>query len=140
LLDDVQPLADALTVGPVTLTHGDLATVNMAFEGDQLVLLDWAMPTAAPGALDIARFLVGCAHVVDVDLDAIIVMYRESAGPAYDDDSMKLALLSALCWLGWNKALDIVESGDEAVRHRERESLAWWVAKARTALDDVAFG
>jgi hypothetical protein len=138
VLDDVQPLADALTAGPVTLTHGDLATVNMAFDGDQLVLLDWAMPTAAPGALDLARFLVGCGHVVDLDLDAIIRIYSKAAGPAYDEDSMQLALLSALCWLGWNKVLDIVESGDEAVRERERASLAWWVTKARMALEKVA--
>ena len=37
--------------GPMTMNHGDLATVNMAIEGDTLVLIDWAMPTAAPGAL-----------------------------------------------------------------------------------------
>ena len=34
LLDDVTPLRLALQTGPVTMTHGDLATVNMAFEGD----------------------------------------------------------------------------------------------------------
>src|SRR6185312_746062 len=65
LLDDVTPLRLALQTGPVTMTHGDLATVNMAIEGDTLVLIDWAMPTAAPGALDIARFLAGCASMVD---------------------------------------------------------------------------
>ncbi len=129
---DATPLAGALSAGPVTLTHGDLATVNMAFEGDRLILLDWAMPTAAPGALDVARFLVGCAHVVDLDPDEFIDIYRRAAGPAYDETSMQLALLSALCWLGWNKALDIVESQDAAVRERERASLAWWIKKART--------
>ena len=56
---DVRPLADGLAAGPVTLAHGDLATVNMAIEDDRLVLLDWAMPVAAPGAIDIARLLVG---------------------------------------------------------------------------------
>ncbi len=135
---DAEPLADALGSGPVTLAHGDLATVNMAFEGDRLILLDWAMPTAAPGALDVARFLVGCAHVVDVDPDECIRIYRRAAGPAYDEGSMQLALLSALCWLGWNKALDIVESHDAAVRDRERASLDWWVKKARTALESGA--
>ncbi len=135
---DAQPLADALTAGPVTLAHGDLATVNMAFEGDRLILLDWAMPAAAPGALDVPRFLVGCAHVVDVDLDEFIRVYRDAAGPAYDEDSMQLALLSALCWLGWNKTLDIVESREEAVRERERASLAWWVEKTRITLESGA--
>ena len=121
--------------GPVTLAHGDLATVNMAFDGDLLVLLDWAVPVAAPGALDIARLLVGCAHVMDLPPDDVISTYRRAAGPAYDDRSMQLALVSALGWLGWNKALDIVESPDEAVRERERASLAWWVEQARKAIE-----
>ena len=138
LHNDAQPLADALVAGPVTLAHGDLATVNMAFEDDRLILLDWAMPVAAPGCFDVARFLVGCAHVVDLDPDAFIEAYREAAGPAYDEKSMGLALLSALGWLGWNKALDIVESPDEAVRERERASLAWWVAEARKTLENGA--
>jgi hypothetical protein len=132
---DAQPLVDALTAGPVTLAHGDLATVNMAFEGDRLILLDWAMPVAAPGALDVARFLVGCGHVVDLEPDAVLDTYRHTAGPAYDEEVMGLALFSALCWLGWNKAVDIVESPDQAVRERERKSLGWWVARARRTLE-----
>lgn len=132
---DVRPLADALLEGPVTLAHGDLATVNMAFEDERLVLLDWALPTAAPGALDVARLLVGCAHVIDLAPDEVIDHYRRAAGPAYDERSMRLALLSGLCWLGWNKALDVVESTNEAVRERERASLAWWVEQARKAIE-----
>jgi hypothetical protein len=138
LHSDAQPLVDGLAAGPVTLAHGDLATVNMAFEDDRLILLDWAMPVAAPGCLDVARFLVGCGHVVDLDPDTFIGTYRQAAGPAYDDTSMGLALLSALGWLGWNKALDVVESPDAAVRERERTSLAWWVATARKTLENGA--
>ena len=138
LCDDARPLVDGLAAGPVTLAHGDLATVNMAIEDDRLVLLDWAMPLAAPGAIDIARLLIGCAHVVDVHPDEVVARYRRAAGAAYDDRSMQLALLSALCWLGWNKTLDIVESPDEAVRERERTSLDWWIAQARKAVDEGA--
>ena len=96
-----RPLAGALSAGPVTLAHGDLATVNMAFEGDRLILLDWAMPAAAPGALDIARFLVGCAHVVDLDPDEVIEAYRRAAGPAYDErlDAARTALRAGLAGL-----------------------------------------
>lgn len=136
LLADPRPLADGLRARPATLVHGDLATVNMAFEGDDLVLLDWAMPTAAPGALDVARFLVGCASVVEASREDVIGMYAEAAGPAYDDTAMRLALLSALVWLGWNKALDIVEGDDESFRARETADLAWWVARARAALGE----
>ncbi len=132
---DARPLAAALGAGPVTLAHGDLATVNLAFEDDRLILLDWAMPVAAPGAFDVARLLVGCAHVIDLDPDEVVAAYGEAAGPAYDLESMQLSLLAALCWLGWNKALDVVESPEESVRERERASLAWWAARARTTIE-----
>ncbi|QBR93207.1 hypothetical protein [Nocardioides euryhalodurans] len=132
---DVRPLVDGLREGPVTLAHGDLATVNLALPGEELVLLDWAMPVAAPGALDVARLLVGCGHVIDLSPDEVIAAYAAAAGPAYDEGSMRLALLSALCWLGWNKALDIVESDEDDVRQRERASLAWWIGQAREAIE-----
>jgi hypothetical protein len=135
LLDDVSPLAAALGTGPVTLCHGDLATVNMAFEGDDLVLLDWAMPTAAPGALDVARFLAGCASVVEPSREELLEAYRQAAGPATDERSIRLALLAALLWLGWNKALDAAEHPDPAIRAREAADLAWWVRAARTTLE-----
>jgi len=138
LLDDISPLASTLGRGPVTLAHGDLATVNMAFEGPDeggdLVLLDWAMPTAAPGALDVARFVAGCSQVVEPSREELMAAYRRAAGPAYDETSMRLALLAGLVWLGWNKALDAAEHPDPATRARERADLGWWVAQARTTL------
>jgi thiamine kinase-like enzyme len=132
---DIDPLVRAFESGPVTMTHGDLATVNMAFSGDTLVLIDWAMPVAAPGTLDVARFIAGCASVVDCSREELIDAYRRAAGPAYDEGSMALALLAGLIWLGWNKALDAVEHPDPAIRVRERDDLEWWVAHARTALE-----
>jgi len=138
LLEDPRALAAALKACPVTLVHGDLATVNMAVDGDDLVLIDWAMPTAAPGALDIARFLVGCASVVEPTREQVIERYARAAGPAYDATAMRLSLLAALVWLGWNKALDIVESSDEAFRDRERADLDWWVSEARKTLETGA--
>jgi hypothetical protein len=138
LLADPTPLAEALSEGPVTLAHGDLATVNMAFDGDDLLLLDWAMPVAAPGALDLARFLAGCSSVVEPTREQLLVRYAAAAGPAYDDRSLHLALLAALVWLGWNKALDAAEHPDPAVRAREQDDLDWWVGRARLALESGA--
>ena len=138
LLDDVTPLSRALEARPATLVHGDLATVNMAFEGDDLVLLDWAMPSAAPGALDVARFVAGCWSVVEPSREDVLATYRAAAGQAYDEPAMRLALLAALVWLGWNKALDIVDNPDPAVRARERADLDWWVREARITLESGA--
>jgi hypothetical protein len=119
----------------VTLAHGDLATVNMAFDGDDLVLLDWAMPVAAPGTLDVARFVAGCSSVAGLSREETISAYRDAAGPAYDETAMRLALLLGLVWLGWNKALDAAEHPDPAIRAREREDLDWWVGQARRSLE-----
>ena len=47
---------------------------------------------------------------------------------------MRLSLLGAFCWLGWNKALDAAEHPDPAVRARERQDLDWWVQQARWTL------
>ncbi len=135
LLADSLKLENALAEGPLTLVHGDLATVNMALEEDDLVLLDWAMPTVAPGALDIARFLAGCSSVVEPSREEVIAAYAHAAGPAYDERSMRLALLAALVWLGWNKALDAAEHPDLAIRERERNDLDWWVRQARLTLE-----
>jgi hypothetical protein len=136
LLDDTTPLQRALERGPITLDHGDLATVNMAIEGDALVLIDWAMPTAGPGALDVARFIAGCASVVDLSREDLLAAYRDAAGPAYDARCERLSLLAGTLWLGWNKALDAVEHPDVGIRARERDDLDWWVRQCRTALEE----
>jgi hypothetical protein len=138
LLSDPAPLVTAMQRAPTTLAHGDLATVNMALDADDLVLIDWSMATAGPGALDIARFVAGCSSVVDATREELISWYRAAAGPACDDRTMHLGLLSAMVWLGWNKALDAVEHPDPATRTRERSDLDWWVRATRTALQSGA--
>jgi hypothetical protein len=135
LLDDLGPLSASLLECPCTLTHGDLATVNMALETDELVLLDWSMPTLAPGAVDIARFVAGCSSVVDLSREDLIRTYRAACRSSYDEKAMRLALLGGLLWLGWNKALDSREHPDPATRTREGEDLQWWITQARVALD-----
>jgi aminoglycoside phosphotransferase (APT) family kinase protein len=75
LLADPLPLADALRSRPTTLIHGDLATVNMALSEGKLTLLDWAMPAAAPGSFDIARFVAGCSSVVDMSREQVMAEY-----------------------------------------------------------------
>jgi hypothetical protein len=135
LLGDPAPLTDALAARPTTLVHGDLATVNMAFEGDGLTLLDWALPSAGPAATDLVRFIAGCSSVVEVTREQMIEDFRRLAGPAHDEAALRLALLGGLIWLGWNKALDAADNPDPATRERERADLAWWLREARATLE-----
>ena len=138
LLEDPSRLVTALEAGPVTLAHGDLATVNMARDDDTLVLLDWALATAAPGALDIAWLLAGCSSMLEPSREHVLATYAGLAGPAHDIRSLRLALLAGLMWLGWNKALDAAKHPDPAKRERERRDLEWWVREARATLQDGA--
>lgn len=134
LLHDPAPLARALLGCACTVVHGDLATVNLAVDSDTLVLLDWGVPAKAPGAVDVARFIAGCSSVVELSREETLEAYAAAAGPSYDEKAMRLALLAAFVWLGWNKALDATEHPDPAVREREREDLEWWVSQARRTL------
>jgi hypothetical protein len=149
LAQDTSPLTAACRALPATLLHGDLATVNMALESDRpgcLTLIDWGIVAAGPAELDIGRLLAGCAQLfgpvgrdasatIVARLDGLLALQREVAGPAYDDDAMRLGLLAGITWLGWNKALDIVEHPDPAVRERERAALPWWLRQAELALE-----
>jgi hypothetical protein len=101
---------------------------------------------AGPAEVDIGRLLAGCAHLfgpvgreasatIVALLDGLLALQREVAGSAYDDDAMRLGLLAGISWLGWNKALDIVEHPDPAVRERERAALPWWLRQAEVALE-----
>lgn len=139
LAHDPAPLVAACARYPATLLHGDLATVNMAFEPDRpgtVTLIDWGIAAAGPAELDIGRLLAGCAHLFDTALDDLLLVQREAAGPAHDEGALLLGLLSGLVWLGWNKALDIVEHPSAAVRTRERTNLAWWLHQAERAFEE----
>ena len=154
LAQDTAPLIEACRRLPSTFLHGDLATVNMAFEADRpgcLTLIDWGLVTAGPAEVDIGRLLAACAHLfgpagghttsdtVVARLDDLVAMHRASAGAAYDDAALRLGLLAGIVWLGWNKALDIVEHPDPAVRERERAALPWWLHQAGLALGTGLF-
>jgi hypothetical protein len=136
---DPGPLADALRRGPVTMLHADLWLVNLALLDSEVVLLDWAIATVGPAALDMAVLVTGAAAHVDATREQMIDDFRAASGDLTDDATMELALLAGLADMGWNKALDAVEHDDPAMRARERADLDWWVARARRTLDAGLF-
>ncbi len=150
LAQDTAPLVVACRALPQTLLHGDLATVNMAFEPEHpgcLTLIDWGLAAVGPAGTDFGRLLAGCAHqfcspdpggqVAEIvtALDGLVALQRRATGPAYDEADLLLGLLTGLTWLGWNKALDIVEHPDPLVRERERVALRWWLRQAGRAFE-----
>jgi hypothetical protein len=160
---DTTPLVEACAQFPATLLHGDLATVNMAFEPDRpgsLTLIDWGLAAAGPAELDVGRLIAGCAQLFGPLGDRagrsregrfapssttgsasvsrfgeLLELHRITAGASYDEKALRLGLLEGLVWLGWNKSLDIVEHPDPEVRERERTALTWWLHQAELAFE-----
>ena len=111
LLADPGPLLDALERGPSTLVHGDWKAGNLGSDADgRTVLLDWAVPGAAPGPIDLAWYLaVNCDRLPETK-EATIERYRnELTGRGIDtepwwDEQLGLALVVAFIQLGWSKS------------------------------------
>lgn len=135
LLDDPAPLVAALAARPSSLLHGDAWFVNAALEPDRVTLIDWAIATWAPPALECTTFMVGAMSNVEASHDEILDDFRELSGDAHDEVALRLAFLATLCDFGWNKALDAAEHPDPAKRSAEAAELAWWCARARETLD-----
>jgi hypothetical protein len=130
---DPSPLVTAMQEGPITLVHADLWLVNLALEPQCVTILDWAIATAGPPALDLAVFLTGSAANVEPTREELIDEFR-SRSPLTDARAVDLALLFGLCDMGWNKALDALEHEDPAHRERELADLHWWQERATEAL------
>jgi len=132
--DDVEPLATEMSRGGSTLLHGDLWLQNVALLEDQVVLIDWALASHGPPAVEWAYFLginwwqTECSH------EQVLDLIREAEGGRMDERSLQLGLLWGCASYGWNKAWHAVHNQDEATRRREREDLDWWVGTARAAL------
>ena len=133
-------LAGPLARAGTTLIHGDLWVVNVGLQADRVVLLDWGLATDGSPAFEFASFLAGCASRVRAGREQIIDDFRELCGPHHDEDALRLGLFGGLVELGWNKALDVAENHDAAVRVREQADLDWWVGQARTTLDAGLLG
>lgn len=136
LLGEPRPLVDALSAHGQTLIHGDLRLHNLGLEPKgRVVMLDWEIAGAAPPAVEFAWYLIISASRIDASREQVIDDYRALAGDRFDPVAWDLACIGAMMWLGWNKAIDIVENPDPAVRAAERADLDWWVARVREALE-----
>lgn len=134
MVDRPGNLLDALKARPATFCHGDIAAVNMAWDNDDLVLVDWGQAFMGPPALEIARFLPSGLVRSQLDPDWFLAEYRAITGNRFDDEALCLSLLATLVWYGWRKALDAIETADPEQRAREAAALSWWWDKASRGL------
>jgi thiamine kinase-like enzyme len=135
LTDDTSPLVREIERLPQTFVHGDLRLHNLGLSDERVFLYDWELAGTGHGALDFAWYLIISASRIDATREDVIDDYRRIAGDRFESVAWDLACIGALARLGWNKALDIVENADEAVRARERADLDWWITRVRDALE-----
>jgi hypothetical protein len=147
LLDDPQPLCDALDRYPHTLLHGDCRHTNLAaLPGGrgQAVLLDWQFAAVAPPAVDLASYLACNSAFLPIRKEAAIEFYRrqlaQGLGERYDDcwwrPQLELGLLGGFLQDGWVIALRSInwwEGWTEEVGGpgHWRDDLVWWSEQVR---------
>ena len=117
-----------------TLVHGDLSPANVGLTPDRVVVLDWALATGGPAALEVAAFLANFRWRVGSDPETILADARAAAGARHDERALGLALLATFANYGW---LFVERAVAHPVRERrpwERVHLDWWVGRIREAL------
>jgi hypothetical protein len=137
LAADPGPLADALLAahGTATLLHGDLRDDNLGFHGDRVVLIDWDLATAGTPTVEFAWYLAQDAWRIDATRDEIEADHRAAHGGALTLEEVELGMLSGLVQYGWLLAHSARVHPDPEETAWGREELAWWVPRARRALE-----
>jgi aminoglycoside phosphotransferase (APT) family kinase protein len=117
-----------------TLLHGDAKLWNLGLEGDRLVAIDWGDLTGiGPAEIDLAWFAVTSRGRIEWTPDEVFAAYETQGGRRLDPRALDLACIGALAQLGFSLA-GLCLTGDEPVRARTSERLAWWVTRVRKAL------
>ena len=135
LVDDVTPLASALTARGTTLTHGDLRDENIALPGGRLVLLDWGLATQGHPAADLAWYMVHDVWRIEASHDEVVDDFRHALGERDDPAALELGLISGLVQYGWIFGHSAVVHTDPGEREWARTELNWWVPRVRHALE-----
>jgi thiamine kinase-like enzyme len=126
LIDDPQPLLDALARHPSTFLHGDLYEPNLARDGaDHLIAVDWQLAMHSVATIDLARI------VLEVCEDAAsraraVQHYRDRLeahlGARFADDQWEemvdLGVLTDVLWIAPFQAWGASVSDDPAFAAR----------------------
>jgi thiamine kinase-like enzyme len=143
LVEDPQPLCDALDRYPWTLLHGDPRLANMGLERTgrgRLLLLDWQLASCGPPAIDLAWF-IDCAtpDLRIEDRDVVIERYRRALarriGDRFDEGwwqpQLELSLLGQFVRDAWFMLYEAAHGASPEARARAQSDLHWWSDRTR---------
>ena len=138
LVEDPQPLCDALGRYPQTLIHGDWRHANAGLlrgERTQVVMLDWQLAAAAPLSVELGRYLGTNSALLPVFKEAALAYYRQRLadrlGSRFSEDwwrpQLELGLFGGFVQDAWAIALKTTHWDIGAgARDHWRADLKWW--------------
>jgi hypothetical protein len=142
LLNNPQPLYDALVQYPVTLVHNDLWWANLGTVRagtKRVVMLDWDFASLAPPAVDLAHYIGENAGLLPESDEAVVATYRahlaQRLGRRFDDrwwlPQLELCVLGDFLRRGKWLLGGIAHTTDDHERAQHLSRLAWWSGAIR---------
>ncbi len=135
LVDDPAPLVAQLDACGTTLIHADIRDEQIGLERDRLILLDWGRASQGHPVVDFFWSICHNAWRVDAGHDDLVEDYRRVRGERDDPRALELGVLAGLVMYGWVFGHSAARHPDPAEREWARGELAWWVPRARRALE-----
>jgi hypothetical protein len=135
LVEDPAPIVAELDARGTTLIHADIRDEQIGLEGDRLVLLDWGRATQGHPVVDFFWSICHNAWRVDATHDELEADFRSTRGEHDDPYAVDLGVLAGLMMYGWVFGHSAAYHPDPAERDWARGELAWWVPRARRALE-----
>jgi hypothetical protein len=135
LLEDPAPLVAELDAGGTTLIHADIRDEQIGFDGDRLILLDWGRASQGHPVVDFFWSICHNAWRIDATHDELVADFRRTRGEQDDPRAVDLGVIAGLVMYGWVFGHSAAYHPDPAERDWARHELAWWVPRARRALE-----
>ena len=120
-----------------TLIHADIRDEQIGLDGDRLVLLDWGRASQGHPVVDFVWSICHNAWRIDATHDELVEDFRRARGERDDPRAVELGVIAGLVMYGWVFGHSAAYHPDPAEREWARDELAWWVPRARRALEAI---
>ena len=135
LVDDPAPLVAALDACGTTLIHADIRDEQIGLDGDRLILLDWGRASEGHPVVDFFWSICHNGWRIDATHDELVEDFRRTRGERDDPRALELGVIAGLVMYGWVFGHSAAYHPDPAERDWARRELAWWIPRARRALE-----
>jgi aminoglycoside phosphotransferase (APT) family kinase protein len=135
LVEDPAPLVAELEDRGTTLIHADIRDEQIGLDGHRLILLDWGRASQGHPVVDFFWSICHNAWRIDATHDELVEDFRHARGERDDPRALELGVIAGLVMYGWVFGHSAAYHPDPAERDWARHELAWWVPRARRALE-----